>query len=139
MSIRYLSLAEVIGLHAGILELTGSPASPLLRPGDLLSAMERPRNAAFYESADLIRQAVLLGVGISQSQAFLDGNKRVAFAAADVFLRINGFVFLGDSLELAYRLESIAEASHKERDARIDDLESWLRPLVQPVVSDESA
>ncbi len=35
----------------------------------------RPRMAAYYSEADIIYQAALLAVGISQAQAFLDGNK----------------------------------------------------------------
>lgn len=131
--VRYLTLDEVIGLHTEILEWTGSPESPLLRAGDLESVLAKPRNAAWYEGADLIRQAVLLGVGISQSQAFLDGNKRAAFAAADVFLRINGFVFEGNPMDLARWLEAVAEASRELRDTRTAEFESWLRPFVAPI------
>src|SRR4051794_2643041 len=98
-----------------------SPSSPLLHPDKLESAVARPRNAAWYEEADLLRQAVILAVAISQSQAFLDGNKRAAFSAADVFLRINGQIYNGDSLEMAIRLESVAEAtSGPLRDAEQD-------------------
>jgi death-on-curing protein len=85
--------------------------------------------AAHYEQADLLRQATLLAVGISQAQAFLDGNKRTAFAACDVFLRLNGLVFSGDPVEMAKQLETIA--------SRPDDLaeattrfEHWLRERV---------
>ena len=49
--------------------------------------------AAYYEGADIVRQAALLGVGISQAQAFLDGNKRTAYLALNTFLRMNGLAY----------------------------------------------
>jgi death-on-curing protein len=83
--VRYLSVEDGVALHDDILALLGDPPADLLRPDDLDSALNRCRNAAFYEGIDLVRQAVVLAVAISQAQAFLDGNKRAAFAAADVF------------------------------------------------------
>lgn len=126
--VNYLSVEDVIDLHGDILELTGSPESPLLHPDKLESAVARCRNVAYYEGADLIRQAVVLAVGISQNQPFMDGNKRAAFYAADMFLRINSVVYEGDPLEAARRLEEVAEADRGEqRDAATDRLEALIR------------
>ncbi len=49
----------------------------------------------------LVRQCTLLAIGISQAQAWLDGNKRTAYACATVFLILNGHEYTGDPLELA--------------------------------------
>lgn len=125
----YLSLPDVVGIHAFIMEQTGQPAAPLRDTGLLESALMRPQMAAYYEQADLIRQATLLAVGISQAQAFLDGNKRAAFAALIVFLRLNGLKYGGDQMALARQLEAVA--------SREDDLvsatarfEAWLRERI---------
>jgi death-on-curing protein len=127
--VRYLSLADVIALHAQIVERTGQAPAPLRDETLLQSALMRPQMAAHYEGADLIRQAVLLAVGISQAQAFLDGNKRIAFAACDVFLRINGRIIRADPVELARQLEQAA--SHTgDLAAATDRFERWLRPLI---------
>jgi prophage maintenance system killer protein len=64
-------------------------------------------------------------VGVSQAQAFLDGNKRAAFAIADVFLRINGLVYQGDPMSLARWLEAIAETPREEREAKMSLMEQW--------------
>ena len=88
----------------------GDPPSPVRDRGELEAATVRCQNVAYYEGADLVRQAVVLAVAISQRQAFLDGNKRAAFAAFDVFLRTNGLVFRGPFLEIGKRLEAVAEA-----------------------------
>ena len=129
--VRYLTLEEVIALHDEAVARCGGRAAPLVHPHKLDSALNRPRNAAGYEGADLIRQSVLLAVGISQSQAFLDGNKRAAFAAMDVFLRVNGIVYPGESLPLAKWIEAVAEADRASRDAMTDQFEDWLRAVIQ--------
>ena len=130
---QYLTAEDVVALHDDALTRMGSPHSPLLHSDRLESAVAKPRNAAHYEEADLVRQAVVLAVGISQSQAFLDGNKRAALYAADVFLRINGLVFQGDPLGIAVQLEGVAEASGGvARESAISRLEAWLRTQVVP-------
>ena len=88
--------------------------------------------AAHYERADVIRQCALMAVGISQAQAFVDGNKRTAFAAADVFLRLNGLYISGNPVEMAQQLEHVAE-----REGRLDEatteFEQLLRQSVTPL------
>jgi death-on-curing protein len=85
--------------------------------------------ASYYEQADFVRQAVLLAVGISQAQAFVDGNKRTAFAVMEVFLDLNGLEYSGDPLELARQLEAVAERGDS-LDAATDRFEAWLRERV---------
>lgn len=127
--IRYLSLADVIALHAETMERMGSYPAPLRAEGTLESAVLKPQMAGYYEQADLVRQATLLAVGISQAQAFVDGNKRTAFIAALVFLRVNGHPFNGDRLEFAKQLEAIAERTDS-LDAATNRFEEWLRQRV---------
>jgi death-on-curing protein len=88
----------------------------------------RPQMAEHHDDADLIRQAALLAVGISQAQAYLDGNKRTAYQATLVFLKVNGHVLrLGDGgLALAGELEKVAERSDS-LEAATERFESWLR------------
>jgi death on curing protein len=88
----------------------------------------RPQMAEHYDDADLIRQAALLAVGISQAQAYLDGNKRTAYQATLVFLKVNGHVLRLDDggLALASELEKVAERTDS-LEAAIDRFEAWLR------------
>lgn len=129
--IRYLSMADVLALHQAMMEKFGFASAPLRDEGMLESAIMRPRMAAYYSEADIIRQAALLAVGISQAQAFLDGNKRTAFAASDVFLRLNGLAFVGDPIELAMELEAIAARTGNLENAT-DGFEEWLREQIHP-------
>jgi len=129
--LRYPTLAEVIAIHEKALRGLGEAPRPLRHEGLLESALTRPQMAAYYEGADVVRQATLLGTGISKAQAFLDGNKRTAFATLDAFLWVNGWEFVGEPLELARRFEQFAERSG-DPDAAIDAFEAWLRDYVQP-------
>jgi death on curing protein len=127
--IRYLTVMDVEALHVFIMEKTGDPPSPLRDRGLLEAAVTRPQMAAHYEEADLIQQAAILAVGISQAQAFVQGNKRTAFIAADLFLRINGRIFNGDSLEMARRLTAYATRPGGRTEAVIS-FADWLRERV---------
>jgi death-on-curing protein len=126
---RYPTVADVIAVHEYILRKLGEEPRPLRDEGLLESAVMRPQMAAWYEGADLIRQAALLGTGISQAQAFIDGNKRTAYQTIDSFLLINGWEIVGDPLELARQLEQFADRSSDP--AAIDDFEAWLREHVR--------
>lgn len=126
---EYLSLADVIAIHEQIMRRLGSAPNPLRSASGLESAIMRPQMAAWHESADLIRQAALLGIGISQAQAFLDGNKRTAYLAMTAFLRLNGLDYAGAPLDLARRFERFAERSGDP--AAIDDFDAFLRANIR--------
>ena len=127
---HYLTVAEVVVIHDEIMVRTGHAPEGLRDEGLLESALMRAQAAAYYEGADLVRQAVLMAVGISQNQPFVDGNKRAGYGVLDVFLRINGLVFSGDPLELAKQFEHIAEPG-EDRGAGTERLVEWLRERVE--------
>jgi len=128
---RYPTLAEVIAIHETVLRRLGEAPRPLREEGLLESALMRPQMASYYEGADIVRQAALLGTGISQAQAFLDGNKRTAFQTLDAFLWVNGWQYVGEPLALARQFEQLAGRSH-DPDAVIGAFEAWLREHVRP-------
>ena len=63
-----------------------------IRDGGLLaSALARPKNVFAYESpVTLARLAAEYAYGIARNHPFVDGNKRTAFVACLLFLRLNG-------------------------------------------------
>jgi death-on-curing protein len=128
---HYLALPDVVALHEVVMLRFGKGPSTLRDEGALESAINRPETAAYYEGADLVEQAALLAVGISQAQAFVDGNKRTAYVAARVFLELNGQTFVGEPLELARWLEDLAEDSRNQ--ALRADFAGWLRGQVAAV------
>lgn len=129
--LRYLGLADMLALHQAIMEKFGVAPASLRDEGALEFAIMRPQMAAHYSDADLLRQAALLAVGVSQAQAFVDGNKRLTFGACDVFLRLNGLLFIGEALALAKELEVVSLRTGNLQEAT-DRLEAWLRANVAP-------
>lgn len=96
----YLTADEAWAINDAILQAEGG--APLLRDrGALEGAIMRPRTRTYYEGADLIDQAATLMIGLALSHPFLDGNKRTAAIAGDVFLRLNGLRIEADDIEFA--------------------------------------
>ena len=60
------------------------------------SAMARPQNLAAYGEPDAAALAAAYGFGLAKNHAFVDGNKRTAFVALELFLELNGFVLAAD-------------------------------------------
>jgi death-on-curing protein len=89
---RWLTLHDIEDIHAEQLALFGGPAGIRDR-GALESALGRPINRWHYENADMARLAAANVFGIARNHPFVDGNKRTAFAALMVFLRLNGISF----------------------------------------------
>lgn len=124
--IRYFSLDEVIALHALIMEETGWEPSPLRSAGLLESAVLRAQNLAHYQGADLADQASSLGIGISQNQPFLDGNKRTAYVVMLTFLEANGYTIDAAPLDIAEHLEHVAERT-ADRETAVVEFCDWIR------------
>ena len=79
----------VEALHAEQLRLHGGAAG-IRDPGMLESALARPLQKEAYGNPDLYEVAAAYLFGIGKNHPFVDGNKRTAFAAADIFLFLNG-------------------------------------------------
>mgnify|MGYP000327155642 CR=1 FL=1 len=126
---RWLNVAEVAALHVRIMEEMGWSPAPLRDEGGLESAVMRPQMAAQYEDADLVRQAAMLAVGISQAQAFVDGNKRTAYASLELFLHIDGVRLTVDPLQIARALERVAEAGNRREGE--EGFAAWLRAAIE--------
>ncbi|MFZ3032822.1 MAG: type II toxin-antitoxin system death-on-curing family toxin [Parvibaculum sp.] len=119
----YLTLVEVLAMHEELIALYGG-ADGVRDMGALESAMFRPQTG-YYD--DVIAEAAALLESLAVNHPFIDGNKRIAFAVADVFLRLNGFVFNGDPIE-AYDFT----IGLFDRGAfRFEQLEPWLRENVK--------
>ena len=90
------------------------------------SALARPKHAAIYENADVIRQAATLCFGLIKNHPWLGGNKRTASQLTLVFLELNGYVLkyeISEMLEMVLAVESDAW--------KVDEIENWLRDKVK--------
>ena len=83
----YLTVAEVIAIHHHQIEEYGGMHG-LRDQGALEAAVFRPQTG-YYN--DIGEEAAALLESLVNNHAFLDGNKRVGFAATHTFLLINGF------------------------------------------------
>jgi death-on-curing protein len=89
MALLFLYKHEVLALHQQLIEQFGG-ITGLRDEGALESALAAPLQRAHYEEADLVVCAATYAYHLSQAHAFLDGNKRVAAAAAELFIELNG-------------------------------------------------
>lgn len=102
LELVYLTLEDALEVHAAIIGGTNEQAASALRSRSALEgALARPATYAHYRAADLALQAAVLAHGIAESQAFLDGNKRLALVAMLTFLEANGYLIDAADPELA--------------------------------------
>ena len=82
----------VLALHEQSLSLFGG-ISGIRDEGLLDSALSRPLNLLSYGSPNLFELAASYAHGLAKNHPFLDGNKRVAFTVAVLFVELNGHRF----------------------------------------------
>ncbi|CAG0969855.1 Toxin Doc [Myxococcaceae bacterium] len=120
---RYLGLAQVVELHQRIVETTGG--APGIRDlGALESALAQPKAA--FAGRDLHRtlaeKAAALGFSLAKNHPFVDGNKRVAHAAMETFLVLNGREVQASVDEQERLMLELASGEISR-----DELAAWLR------------
>ena len=82
------TIEEVLDIHEQSIEEFGGRHG-LRDRAALESALKAAENRAYYENASLTTCAATYAYHISQAHAFIDGNKRIAAAVAELFLVIN--------------------------------------------------
>lgn len=122
MKVYYLTLADLLTMHSVSIKLHGGSAG-IRDLGALEAAIYRPQTG-YYD--DLIGQAAALFESIAINHPFIDGNKRVAFAATDTFLRINGFKIKANSAQIYKKMMELFDTNN----FKFEKLEPWLRPLM---------
>jgi death on curing protein len=120
----YPTLLEVLAIHDRLLVEFGG-ASRIRDPGGLESALFRPQTG-YYDN--VVAEAAALLESLLVNHPFMDGNKRTAFAVADIFLRLNGHRIVASSDD-AY--EAVVDALESS-EGRFTRLEVWLRAHVVP-------
>lgn len=127
-TILYIDYPEAVALHFEIMFEFGETRIGVAESNLIESALARPRHAAAYENADIVRQAATLFLGLIKNHPWHGGNKRTATALTDSFLYRNGFDLQGTLLE-------VVELSLKvEADVwKVDEIENWLRERVEKI------
>ena len=115
----------VLAAHDRQLVEHGGP--PGLRDaGGLQSALARAPNLAAYGEPDASSLAAAYAAGIARNHPFVDGNKRTAWIAARMFLRINGMMFSFDPADATRIMLALAADELTE-----DELADWFRERVR--------
>jgi death on curing protein len=121
----FLTVADVLGLHTALMQRYGG-ATGVRDPGALEAALFRPQTG-YYE--DIVSEAAALFESLAINHPFVDGNKRIAFAAVDVFLRINGWRLQRSPMRIHAEMMQMFETSTFD----IAHLDPWLREFAAPV------
>ena len=88
----------------------------------LESALARPINLSLYGEPDAAALAASLAFGIARNHPFVDGNKRSAWVAARLFLRLNDVSIAFDKAEATIMMQQLAAGELSE-----DETAAWLR------------
>jgi death-on-curing protein len=119
--IVWLELGVLLAIHDAQLAEHGG-ASGLRDRGLLESALARPRNLAAYGKPDLAALAASYGHGLLRNHAFVDGNKRTALMAVELFLERNGYGLTAGDEECVLAILEVAQDRWSE-----NQLAAWLR------------
>lgn len=113
---RYVSLDDLRAINDHILDLTTpEELKGVLKPNELETAQRAPSATRFYENTeDMALLAAILLERLIRNHPFRSGNKRTAFVATRVFLRLNGYVLAPPMGEVVDLCQDIAEGLHKK-------------------------
>ncbi len=129
-------MGEPIWVRRDVLELLHSQsivehggADGLRDSGLFESALARPQNLLAYENVrEPARLAASYAFGLAKNHAFVDGNKRIAFIAAGLFLRLNGYRLVADQAQATLIMLSVASGAFSEVE-----LADWFGKNIQPL------
>jgi death-on-curing protein len=124
---EFLTVAEVYQMQHRLIDIFGG-LHGVRDKGAVEAAVFRPQ-AGYYNSLE--EEAAALMESLGNNHGFLDGNKRIAFAAADVFLRRNGFYV---KVEGAAGYDFI-NGSMERHEFRFPKIVDWIRRNLKPLNS----
>jgi death on curing protein len=119
---EYLTTADALFFHKQLIERYGG-AGGIRDLGALESALHRPQTG-YYDT--IVHEAAALMESLAKNHPFVDGNKRVAFAVTDVFLRINGYSIAAGSDAIYERMIAFFDAGTFD----VAHLVPWLERIV---------
>lgn len=124
-----LTLEDVLIMHRDSIAVHGGIPG-VKNEGYVLSALAQPSMAAFGSDLypSLPEKAAALCFSFNKNHAFHDGNKRIAFQAANVFLLINGYRLVATNDEAVEMGLAVADGSMSR-----EELVQWIAGRVQPM------
>jgi len=126
---RYLTLNEVLVIHEILIHQFGG--SEGIRDMNALESAVGRVQTGYYK--DIIEESAALIESLAKNHPFIDGNKRIAFFAADVFLRMNGRFIDCDSDDTHRFFMGLFE----KKTFRFKELHHWLTKHVNRIDAKE--
>lgn len=91
------------------------------------SAVARPQQLAYYGQPDAAQLAATYAFGLARNHPFVDGNKRTAFVAAELFLALNGLKLMAEDADCVVTMLAVAAGQMDEAT-----FARWLREHSRP-------
>jgi death-on-curing protein len=131
---RWLDPRALLSLHSEVIAEHGG-LEGLRDPGLLDSALARARNLFAYNmDVTMAQLAAAYGFGLAKNHPFVDGNKRIAFVAIDLFLQINGYLLVAEQIDQINTMLQVASGDLSE-----EGLAAWIGTHVQKLRSKTSS
>jgi death-on-curing protein len=96
--------------------------------GLLDSALSKPENLFAYGTPSVFELAASYGFGLVKNHSFIDGNKRIGFVVAVVFLQLNCWRLEASEVDATLRTLALAAGELSEAE-----FAEWLRAHSRPV------
>ena len=125
---EYLTVAEVLLLHARLIQCTGGSGG--VRDVGLLElALARPQATFGGEDLypDLWSKVAALTHSLVQNHHFVDGNKRTALAATGIFLQLNDHTLSASNDEVLAFTRQVTVGGME-----LQEMAAWLKAYSQP-------
>lgn len=127
-AIVYIEFDEAVWLHFELMWSWKEVHIGVDRRDLIESALARPKQTAFYQDADIVRQAASLCFGLIKNHPWRGGNKRTATYLMRSFLLLNG-------IEVEYEVDEMVEMvlAVEADEWKVDEIDAWLRVRVRPL------
>jgi death on curing protein len=124
--VRYLTADHLRRINDSL-----SDAPGVIEQSRVEAAVERPQQSAFGEPAypTIHTKAAALMQSIACGHAFVQGNKRTATLAVNLFYNLNGWMFEADDTGLIHLVLDVTTGNLKEIDDIAARLEGWAHEM----------
>ena len=123
MSLRWTWIQPAVLQAAHDEQLAEHGGPPGLRDATLLeSALARAQHLEVYGQPDAAALAAAYGFGLARNHPFVDGNKRTAFIAIELFLALHGHELRATDHDCVMTMLALAAGELSE-----DALGAWIR------------
>jgi death-on-curing protein len=117
---KWVSHITILRIHdAQVAEHGGGPG--VRDMGLLQSAIDHPRNLFAYNQPSIFDLAAAYAERIVKNHPFIDGNKRTALVTCLLFLKMNGYEFRADRIDIISNMVMLASSQ-----MTIDGFAGWL-------------